>query len=179
VPVYASPQVLRKIANDPTLRLRGLLERAELREAQDGEPLLLGTEVLLTPIASPVDPERTFLGFRIEGSRRALLYLPACGGLTTVQRALVDERYGPVQVALLDGGRFDHREEQKPGWPIGCHPPMTGVLGILPEGFASRLLLRFTRLPAGNPALDPDGRPARVLADRGAGLVEDGTEYWL
>ena len=179
VPIYASKQVLRAIADDSTLRLLGLLDRVELREAVDGESLRLGASVLLTPIISPVDSARYFLGFRIEGSRRGLLYLPACGDLDTVKQALVQQTFGPVQVALLDGTRFDHREEAQPGWPKGCHPPMTSVLGLLPEGFASQLLLRFTRLTTGNPTLDPDGRHLGLLVDRGAGLLEDGAEYWL
>ncbi|MFH0945444.1 MAG: MBL fold metallo-hydrolase [Planctomycetota bacterium] len=177
--VTATRSMLEAITSDPDLVRTGRIEQLHVNEAVDGEPLELGKTLRITPFHSPIDNERAFLGYRIEGSQRALVYLPACGSLESVRAAVIEQRYGPVRILLADGTRFDDREAPPAGFPPGCHPPMTEVLRLVDPGKPGGVHVLFTNLPARSPALDPNGRYQRLLLQAGARLESDGSEYWL
>ena len=177
--VTGTRRMLEAISNDPVLRQTGRIDRVHLNEAVDAVPLELGRTLRITPFLSVIDGERSFLGYRIEGSQRALVYLPACGSVESVRAAVVEKRYGPVRILLADGTRFDDREPPLPGMPEGCHPPMTEVLGLVQSERPGTVHLRFTNLPPASPALDPRGRYQRLLLQAGSRLESDGSEYWL
>jgi pyrroloquinoline quinone biosynthesis protein B len=181
LPVYASRRMADFLAaNGPWSQLVKL-ENIDVRRLAPGGPAVavLG-RVRLRAFAVPHRDEYTdTLGLRIEGPRRALLYIPDIQSWEAWPGRLEAE-LDRADLALLDGTFFSSGE--LPGRDMAAigHPPIRETMRRLESLPASRKAkIFFTHLNHTNPVLDPAGEARRELETAGFGLAEDGQELVL
>jgi pyrroloquinoline quinone biosynthesis protein B len=162
------------------------LGNLELREIQpgagggEGGAVELGEGVAVRAVAVPHRDEYTdTVGFRIEGPRATVLYVPdtdswdAWGGR-------LDEVLEGVDVALVDAtfysaGELPGREVSEIG-----HPLITDSLERFGDAVhAGRLRVHFIHLNHSNPALDPRSPERRAIEAAGFRVAEEGAEIPL
>ncbi len=182
LPVWASRRMAGFLrANGPWSQLVEL-GNVELRELEPGRPVELAGGVRVVPFAAPHrDEYADTLGFRIEGPRRSLIYLPdtdswaawetAAGGLHPA------ELIGGVDVALLDGTFYS--PDELPGRSVGAigHPLIPRTMELLAGLDATRVL--FTHLNHSNPALEPGSTARRAIEAAGFAVLAEGEEFAL
>ncbi len=176
--VYGARAALESLAARAELAASFPAGRLELREVLPGQELLLCTSLRVTPVAAPVEAGWGFLAYRVQGARKALLYLPRSGPLASLDPPLAD-LLDSVDVALLDGTRLDGRTPNPDGLPQAAHPPIGEAVRLLEGMDLPPLHVRFTHLAPANPLLDPNNRYQKLLHERGLDLAVDGSEYWL
>lgn len=175
LPVYATPRMATFLrSNAPWSRL-GTRGEIELIEIPPGATFDLDDGVRVTPFTVPHrDEDSDTVGFRIEGTRHAIAYVPDTDTWATwspeALRALEE-----CDTLLIDGTFFS--SDELPGRPVAQigHPLMRDTMDRLEADVRSgRLRVRFTHLNHSNHALDPEGPERREIRARGFALAEDG-----
>lgn len=140
-------------------------------------PVVLKPDLRVTPIQVPHRDEFSdTAAFRIEGPRRALLFLPDIDKWERLDErgARIEDELARVDVALLDGTFF--QDGEIPGRPMADipHPFLEESIdrfAALPE--AERAKIRFLHLNHTNPAADPGGAAAARVRDAGMAVAAD------
>jgi pyrroloquinoline quinone biosynthesis protein B len=110
VPVYATPRMAAFIRANGPWSLLASEGRIEVHEVEPGKTFALGERLQVTPLAVPHRDELSdTVGFRVQGPRRTLLYLPDIDKWEKWDRRLEDE-VARADVALLDGTFFEAGE---------------------------------------------------------------------
>ena len=171
LPVYGPAGLIDALG--ATQLWRPLVESLALQPLPPGQPLQLGADLQVTPLAVPHRDELqagTF-AYLIQGPDKQLLYLPdiddwdqwpAAGQyMTTVDIALVDATFfGPAEL----GGR-----------PPVAHPLVTDTLARWTSQWAGRKRqLILTHLNHTNPVLDEDSPERRAVLAAGAAVAQTG-----
>jgi len=177
VPVWATPRMARFLRqNGPWSQLVALGSIA-LKEMEPGRPIALTERLRVTPLLVPHRDELSdTVGFRVQGSSRALLYIPDIDAWEPWDRTLPEEVAG-VDWALLDGTFEDPAE--LPGRSRAEIPhPLVGEtiarLGPRPR----RAHVLFIHLNHTNRLLR-DEAALRALDEKGFAVARDGQELEL
>jgi pyrroloquinoline quinone biosynthesis protein B len=150
-------------------------EEIELKEMPPGVTFDLDPGVRITPFAVPHrDEDSDTVGFKIEGRRHVIAYVPDTDAWTTWSPEAV-EALAACDTALIDGTFFS--ADELPGRAVSeiGHPLMVTSMDRLEGDVRSgRLRVLFTHLNHSNGALDPGGRERREIRARGFAVAEDG-----
>ena len=140
-----------------------------------GDRLRLAEDLTVVPFAVPHrDEHADTVGFRIEGPRHTVLYVPDTDGWERWDPPL-ESRLEGVSFALLDGTFFSTDELPDRGTRSIGHPPIRQTIERLgARAPSARPRVAFTHLNHSNPALDPRSAAAREIRRRGYALVADG-----
>ena len=178
VPTYVMP------------RMRAFLERnapwealvrgghVALHALAPGRAVELGAGVRVTPVPVPHREDYTeTVGFRIDGDRRRVLYVPDIDGWKALDATgeRIEAMLARVDVAYLDGSFFDDEELPQRDRAEIAHPTILESL----ERFATlpaeeRAKIRFTHLNHTNPVLVPGSAARRRVERAGMRVAEDG-----
>jgi len=175
LPVYATPRMAAFVrANAPWSRLVSR-EEIELREVPPATPLTLEEGLRVTPVAVPHrDEDSDTVGFKIEGPRHTILYVPDTDTWATWSPEAL-AALAASDVALLDGTFFSTGE--LPGRDVSKigHPLIVATMDRLEERVqAGRLQVFFTHLNHSNNALDPKGPERKQIIERGFAVAAEG-----
>lgn len=175
LPVYATPRMAAFLrAGGPWNRL---LARDEivLRDLRPDEAFELDGGVRVTPFTVPHrDEDSDTVGFRFQGPRRTVVYVPDTDAWTSWSPS-VEDRLAGCDFALLDGTFFSANE--LPGRdPVAIGHPLIGTTIERLSGMVrgGRLRVAFTHLNHSNLALDPDGSARRSISAAGFEVADDG-----
>lgn len=205
LPVWATPRMARFLRdNGPWSQLvsRGNVELRELEVPQSrgsgparpeppaeeraergrsaGAAVPLGDGVVVRAVPVPHRDEYTdTVGFRLEGPRATVLYVPDTDSWDAWGDRL-DEALSGVDVALVDGTFYSAAE--LPGRDVAeiGHPLITDSLARFGEAVRSGgLRVLFIHLNHSNPALDPESPERRAIEEAGFRVAADGEEIPL
>jgi len=157
--VYASPSVCAFLEGNAPWKLL-VSEQHVVLHPVDG-PVELAPDLRITPIAVPHRAEFSDThGFRIDGPRGSLLYIPDIDAWEPWDHDLAAE-VSSVDVALLDG--TFQREDELPGRSMEGvpHPLMPHTLELLPPELHGRVL--FTHLNHTNTATQHVAQEGQVI----------------
>ncbi|MCI0342132.1 MAG: MBL fold metallo-hydrolase [Planctomycetales bacterium] len=151
-----------------------------LRALEPGKPVALAEGLSVTPFLVPHRDEYSdTVGFRIEGPRRRLVFLPDVDKwekMATPLPALLED----AQVALLDGTFFSLEELPHRDITKVRHPLVTETLDLLRGRVAAGTLeVAFIHLNHTNPALDAASPERRRLEDAGFRVAREGEDFGL
>ena len=178
VPVYGTGPMLELLRRNAPWRQ--LLDKGELdpREVVSGTAVSLG-EISVTPVAVPHRAEFTdTVGVKIDGPKRAVLYLPDVARWAEV--ADMDALLRGVDVLLLDGTFYSG--DELPGRDLSAigHPLVVdSVERLTPQVRAGALRVIFVHLNHSNPLHDPDSAASRAVAAAGFEVATRGLEIAL
>jgi len=188
LPVWATPRMARFLRDNGPWSQLVSLGNISLREldglAPDGVPgggaVELGDGVVIRPVVVPHrDEYADTLGFRIEGPRSTILFVPDTDSWDAWGDRLAEALAG-VDVALLDGTFYS--ADELPGRDVSeiGHPLVTDSLARFGEAVRSGgLRVLFTHLNHSNPALETDSPERRAVERAGFEVAEDGGEIRL
>jgi len=188
LPVWATPRMARFLReNGPWSQLVSLgnialreLDGSLPGQGPDGTAVELGDGVVVRPVVAPHrDEYADTLGFRVEGLRATILFVPDTDSWDAWGDRLADT-LGGVDVALLDGTFYS--ADELPGRKVSeiGHPLITDSLarfGATVRSGALRVL--FTHLNHSNPALEAESPEHRAIERAGFEVAEDGQEIPL
>jgi pyrroloquinoline quinone biosynthesis protein B len=179
-PVYCLPRMAKFLrGNGPWSQLVEA-NHIELRHLEAGKSVRLNDRLQVTALLVPHRSEYSeTVGFRIQGPKRAVLYLPDIDRWEDWATRIEDALKG-VDRAYLDGTFYD--ETELPGRDLKKipHPFITTSLrrfGPLPA--AERGKVHFLHLNHTNPALDPGSAAARAIRRAGCRVAEQGSRFEL
>lgn len=179
LPVWATPRMARFLRNNGPWSQLVELGNVELRELRDAA-VSLGDGVVVRAVPVPHRDEYTdTVGFRLEGPRATVLYVPDTDSWDAWGDRL-DEALSGVDVALVDGTFYSAAE--LPGRDVSeiGHPLITDSLERFGEAVRSGdLRVLFIHLNHSNPALDPESPERRALEEAGFRVAADGEEIPL
>lgn len=119
------------------------------------------------------------LGFKIEGPKRSLLYIPDIHDWKTWDRSIADE-VRDVDFALIDGTFFSPEELPSRDLSSIGHPFIADSMELLLDvARYGKTRIYFTHLNHSNLALDPAGEAGKIMEKSAFGLAEDGMEFPL
>lgn len=173
LPLYAMPRMAAFLAeNGPW---RQLVELGNVRLVV-GDKARLGDRLVATAIRVPHrDEYAETVAWRIQGPRRALLWLPDVDAWDRPLAALLDD----VDVAFLDGTFWADGELARDMSEIP-HPRISRTLELLEAlPAATRAKVRFVHLNHTNPALRPGSPEAAAVLAAGAAIAEEGERVLL
>ncbi len=148
---------------------------ARIERLTPGEPVALGDELSVTPLAVPHREEFSdTLAFRIDGPARSLLFAPDTDAWERWSPP-IEEHLRAVDLALVDGTFYDDGEV--PGRDLSTipHPFIRTSLerfAGLPE--SERAKVRFLHLNHTNPACDPGSAASARIRAAGMAVARDG-----
>ena len=180
VPVHVMPRMQEFLSLNGPWDLLVRLGHIVLAPMQEDVPLSLGPRVRVTPFLVPHRDEYSeTVGLRIEGPRRAVVYVPDIDKWEKWDRRLEDVTVA-ADAAYLDGTFYDDGEIPGRSLTEVPHPTIVGTmrrLSSLPP--AERGKVRFIHLNHTNPAL-VDGSPAaRAIKEAGFRVAAQGERFNL
>lgn len=179
LPVWATPRMARFLRDNGPWSQLVELGNVELRELRDAA-VSLGDGVAARAVPVPHrDEYADTVGFRLEGPRATVLYVPDTDSWDAWGDRL-DEALSGVDVALVDGTFYSAAE--LPGRDVAeiGHPLITDSLTRFGEAVRSGdLRVLFIHLNHSNPALDPESPERRALEEAGFRVAADGEEIPL
>jgi len=175
LPVYTTPRLAAFLrTNGPWNRLVSR-DEIDLIEAPAGRSLALDAGVRVTPFSVPHrDEDSDTVGFKIEGPRHAIVYVPDTDAWET-WNADAEAALAACDTALVDGTFYSAAE--LPGRDVRSigHPLMVATMERWGASVRSGTLrVLFTHLNHSNGALDPNGPERRAILERGFGIASDG-----
>jgi pyrroloquinoline quinone biosynthesis protein B len=177
VPVYVMPRMQRYLgSNGPWDRLVRY-GNIELRPLTGDTTVHLNERLAVTPFLVPHRQEYSeVVGFRIEGPRRSMLFIPDIDSWEEFDEAgtRIEDLIAGVDVAYLDASFYADGEipgRDMSGFP---HPLITHSM----ERFSAlpveqRAKIRFIHLNHTNPALDPESEARRTIEKNGFRVAEE------
>ncbi len=180
LPVYCSERMAEFLAtNGPWSQLVSL-ENIAIQTIEPEKVFLLTPQISVTAFQVPHRNEYSdTLGFKIQGSRDMLLYIPDIHSWETWDRSVVEE-VKKVDQALLDGTFYSADELPSRDLSSIGHPLISHSLQILKDiAKEGRTQIFFTHLNHTNLALDPEGEPRKKIEEHGFHLARDGMEFSL
>jgi len=140
-----------------------------------GERLRLAEDLTVLPFRVPHrDEHADTMGFRIDGPRHTVLYVPDTDDWERWDPPL-ESRLAGVSFALLDGTFFSTEELPDRGTRSIGHPPIRQTIARLgPQPPSARPRIAFTHLNHSNPAVDPRSPAAREIRRTGFAVAADG-----
>jgi pyrroloquinoline quinone biosynthesis protein B len=178
--VFAMPRMRRFLSRHAPWEMLVRFGHIRLRPLAAGRRLRLTPRLSVTPLPVPHRAEYTeTVAFRIEGSRRAALWLPDIDAWESWSTSL-EEAIAAVDVAYLDGTFWD--DDELGGRDIREIPhPRLGAtierLRFLP--LSERRKVRFIHLNHTNPALSSRSQQARRLRSSGFRLAVERETVFL
>lgn len=181
LPVWSTPRMARFLRENGPWSQLVALGNVELREVEAGRGAVdLGDGVVVRAVAVPHRDEYTdTVGFRIEGPRATVLYVPDTDSWDAWGGRLAEVLDG-VDVALVDAtfysaGELPGREVSEIG-----HPLISDSLERFGDAVRSGgLQVLFIHLNHSNPALDPRSPERRAIEAAGFRVAEEGEEIPL
>ncbi|MCB8982935.1 MAG: MBL fold metallo-hydrolase [Ardenticatenaceae bacterium] len=172
LPVYALPGLVELLRGNALYR--PLNAGLRWQALEPGRPVALAADLTITPIPVPHRDEwgAGTLAFRVQGPRRALLYLPDIDSWDEWPEATAV--LGGVDVALVDGSFYSVAELN--GRPPVAHPLIPDTLARF-AAIPGQLVL--THLNHTNPALDADSAARAEIAAAGAQVAFTGQTFAL
>jgi pyrroloquinoline quinone biosynthesis protein B len=183
LPVYAMPRMRQFLSDNGPWQQLVRLHNIALRPLTAGEPVLIATDLTVTPILVPHRQEYSeVVGFRINGPKLAVLFIPDIDSWTQwdQQGTHIEDEIAKVDVAYLDGTFFANGEipgRDMSGFP---HPFISTSLArfaALPE--KERTKIRFIHLNHTNAALWPESAESRQVKQSGSRIAEEGERVEL
>ncbi len=154
-----------------------LIERGNivLVPFRPGERLQLADDLAVVPFRVPHrDEHADTVGFRIEGPRSVVVYVPDTDGWELWDPPL-EARLAGVQLAILDGTFFSTDELPDRGVRSIGHPPMHRTVQHLgPRSPDTPPRIAFTHLNHSNPAAVPRSTEAAWIRRQGYAILADG-----
>jgi pyrroloquinoline quinone biosynthesis protein B len=180
VPVYAMQGMREFLAKNSPWSDLAEWGHVDLRLLEDNAPVALAEDLEITPFLVPHRGEFSeTVGFRIEGPRRSVLYLPDIDSWDKWDLSLRQVATG-VDAAFLDGAFYD--EGELPGremWSVP-HPlikeTMHRLAGMPPE---ARGRVRFVHLNHTNPALRARSEAWMEVHSAGFRVAREGERVFL
>ncbi len=178
VPVWTMPKMTGFLRRNGPWDQLVRYGNIELRPLAAGVAVQLTEGLSVTPISVPHRQEYSeVVGFRIQGRRRAALFIPDIDSWEQLdaQGVRIEDLIASVDLAYLDGTFFANGEipgRDMTGFP---HPFIRHSI----RRFASlpaveRAKIRFIHLNHTNPALDPDSAASREIAAAGLKVARQG-----
>jgi pyrroloquinoline quinone biosynthesis protein B len=183
VPVHAMPRMAEYLRGNGPWDQLVRYENVRVETLAAGVAVPLASDLAVTPVLVPHRQEYSeVVGFRIDGPRRKVLFVPDINSWTEWDAwgVRVEEQIAAVDVAYLDGCFFDHGEVPGRDMSQFPHPLITDSLrrfAALPP--AERAKIRFLHLNHTNPVLDPDGEARRRVEAAGLRIAEEGERVEL
>lgn len=178
VPVYVTPKMAAFLRQNGPWSQLVTLAQIEIHEIEPGVTFALSPQLRATALRVPHRDEFSdTVGFRIEGPRRSLLYIPDIDKWERWDHRLLDEVAG-CDHALVDGTFYAASE--LPGRTLAeiPHPLIGETLALLAERSALRSRLRFIHINHTNRLLW-DRSARRLLRRNGAALAREGDRIAL
>ena len=181
IPVYAMPRMATFLRNNGPWSQLVRKKNIDLRVLRAGEPVPLTPELSVTPFLVPHRQEYSeVVGFRIQGPRRAALFLPDIDSWREWDEAgtHLEDVLATVDVAFVDATFFDNGEIPGRDMSTFPHPFIrTTMRRLAPLPAIERAKIHFIHLNHTNPALDPNGDAAKEIRERGFHVAFEG--QWL
>ena len=180
VPVHAMPRMEKFLRTQGPWSQLVQLKNIALRPMRDGRAFVLNKRLRVTPFLVPHRDEFSeTVGFRIEGPRQKILWLPDIDKWerwkTPLEKALAG-----VDVAYLDGTFFANGELPDRDMSKIPHPFITETMRRLKDQTAAaHAKVRFIHLNHTNPAHDSHGAAARKIHNAGMRVAQQGERVEL
>jgi pyrroloquinoline quinone biosynthesis protein B len=180
VPVHAMPRMEKFLRTQGPWSQLVQLKNIALRPMRDGRAFVLNNRLRVTPFLVPHRDEFSeTVGFRIEGPRQKILWLPDIDKWerwkTPLEKALAG-----VDVAYLDATFY--ADGELPGRDMSKipHPFIAETMRRLKnQPAAVRAKVRFIHLNHTNPAHDPRSAAAKAIRAAGFRVAEQGERVEL
>ncbi len=177
VPVYAMPRMLEFLRTNGPWEMLTQRGNIELRALQESEAVELTADIRVAPFRVPHRQEYSeVVGFRIQGPRRAILFLPDIDRWEDLDAmgVRIEDLIRGVDVAYLDATFYSDGEipgRDMSGFP---HPFITRSM----ERFAAlpgpeRDKIRFIHLNHTNPVLDPQSDARHTIESQGFHVADE------
>jgi pyrroloquinoline quinone biosynthesis protein B len=180
VPVWAMPRMCAFLSSNGPWDQLVHLENISLRPLEDGTAVRLDSGLVVTPFLVPHRDEYSeTVGFRIEGPRRQLTFIPDIDKWERWSRP-IEGVLDSCDVALLDGTFY--RDGELPGRSMAevPHPFIEESLRrFAPLPAATRARVEFIHLNHTNPAYVPGGEAQRAIRAAGCGVAREGERIAL
>ena len=183
VPVYAMPRMAEYLRGNGPWDQLVRYENVRLETLAAGEPVSLAVDLAVTAILVPHRQEYSeVVGFRIDGPRRKVLFVPDIDSWTEWDGwgVRAEDAIAAVDVAYLDGCFFDHGEVPGRDMSQFPHPLIADSLrrfGALPA--PERAKIRFIHLNHTNPVLRDDSEARRRVEAAGFRVAAEGERVEL
>ena len=156
------------------------LGNIKLLEMAADEPSPLGDQVSITPLLVPHRDEYSeTVGFRVQGPRRAALFIPDINKWAAWERSLESE-LALVDRAYLDATFYDAAEVGHRDMAEIPHPFMVETMELLKNAPASeRNKVHFIHLNHTNPCLDSTSEAYQIVVHNGFHVARAGDVFEL
>jgi len=180
VPVYAMPRMRAFLRQNGPWSQLVQDSNIVLRQLRDQEPVILPQQITVTPLRVPHRDEYSeTVGYRIEGPRKAALFIPDIDKWSSWERRIEDEirkvDYAFLDATFYSGTELDNRDMRD-----------------IPHPFVLESMQRFQSLPAverekiifihlnhTNPILDPNSRESQQVLQAGFQIGRTGQVFPL
>jgi pyrroloquinoline quinone biosynthesis protein B len=180
LPTWCSPRMAEYLRTNGPWSQLVRLNNIALHEFEIGKPFPLEEGVTVTAIKVPHRDEYSdTVGFRIQGPRKTLFYVPDTDTWTTWQMP-VTEVLKDVDDALVDATFYSPDELPDRDVTKIKHPLVTISMDLLePLVKKGRLKVYFTHMNHSNPVLDVDGAARKAIEARGFRVLDEKDEFPL
>jgi len=177
VPVYSMPRMLEFLRTNGPWEMLVRRSNIELRALQDGTPVPLNDRLRIIPFRVPHRQEYSeVVGFRIEGPRRSILFIPDIDHWEELDATgvRIESLIRQVDAAYLDAtfyadGEIPGRDMR--GFP---HPFITHSMARFDSLPApERAKIHFIHLNHTNPALDPNSPARQTIEAKGFHVAKE------
>jgi pyrroloquinoline quinone biosynthesis protein B len=180
VPVHAMPRMEKFLRTQGPWSQLVQLKNIALRPMRDGRAFVLNKRLRVTPFLVPHRDEFSeTVGFRIEGPRQKILWLPDIDKWERWETPL-EKALAGVDVAYLDATFY--ADGELPGRDMSKipHPFIAETMRRLKnQPAAVRAKVRFIHLNHTNPAHDPRSAAAKAIRAAGFRVAEQGERVEL
>ena len=180
VPVHVMPRMAQFLKSNGPWSLLVKLRNVELQPMTEGKAIPLTPDLSVTPLLVPHRGEYSeTVGFRIQGPRHSVLYLPDIDRWSD-WGTKIEDVLAQVDRAYLDGTFYSGKE--LPGRDVSLIPHPSIVTSMnhfsrLPE--RERNKVHFFHLNHTNPALNPASDASRTIRKNGFHVAEQGERFGL
>ena len=183
VPVHAMPRMKRFLETSGPWSQLVEKRNIAIEALAPGAAVALGDGLMVRPIEVPHRQEFSeVVGFRIEGPKRAALFIPDIDSWEELERSgvAIEALIGGVERAYLDGTFMENGEipgRDMRGFPHPFIAASIARFAKLPPSERSKI--RFIHLNHTNPALDPESEAAARIRTAGHDVATEGERFEL
>jgi pyrroloquinoline quinone biosynthesis protein B len=180
VPVYAMPRMRAFLTGNGPWDQLVRLNNITILPMEVDAAIQLNERITVTPLLVPHRDEFSeTVGFRIQGPRHSVLYIPDIDKWEKWDRS-IEEEIKRVDIAFLDGTFYDNAE--LPGRDMSeiPHPFIVETMRRLAElPGAEKAKVRFIHLNHTNPALRVDSEAHRAITESGFAVASESDRHPL